>query len=470
LTPERWEQLTALFHEALAQPAEARAAWLDKACPDEKLRREAIALIHAHETAGRFLEDPPILELSDVAGQRRLGPYIIRGELGRGGMGIVYLAEDVRLGRTVALKALPAALAADPRLRERLRREARAAAALSHPGIAVVYALEEIDGELFIASEHLRGHTLRDELANGPLSAERTLQTVIEIVRAVCAAHEAGVIHRDLKPENVLRTDTGQIKILDFGIATIASQEATRLTMAGAALGTPAYMAPEQLGGGPVDFRADHYAVGVLLVELATGLHPLATGARDAVPASFRAIAERCMRADPRERFASTRELLAALESAALDTHPSSVPQASVSPARAFSPRWWWEFHQGVAALTYWLMVIPAWGARTVIGGALGRTLFFAILAAVIVAANLRLHLWFTSRIYPGELQWVRPRVALWIHAADWTYSALLCTAGIFVGDASAALAILLIAVGIGSAVAFLLIEPATTRAAFRSS
>jgi hypothetical protein len=274
----------------------------------------------------------------------------------------------------------------------------------------------------------------------------------------------------------VLRTDSGQIKILDFGIATLANQDATRLTVAGAALGTPAYMAPEQLLGGPVDFHADHYAVGVLLVELATGVHPLGTGGEGSPQAGgpLHAIAERCMRADPRERFASTRELLAALE--ALQSRPRrrllsyvGADLAKASAGRRVGPRWWWEFHQAVAALVYWVMVIPAWAARTVIGGAVGRTLFFAILASVIVAANLRLHLWFTARIYPNELQWVRPRVARWVRAADCAYALLLSAAGLLVGDDRAPLAILLIAMGIGSAVAFILIEPATTRAAFRS-
>jgi len=177
VNPERWERLKPLFHGALEQPPAARAEWLRGACPDdERLRHEAQALIDAHETVGDFLESPATLD-GDAApfesvplevGQH-VGPYLVRGELGRGGMGIVYLAEDTRLGRTVALKALAPGVADDPQRRERLRREARAAAALSHPGIAVVYAFEEIDGNLFIASEHVKGRTLRAELDKGPL-------------------------------------------------------------------------------------------------------------------------------------------------------------------------------------------------------------------------------------------------------------------------------------------------------------
>jgi hypothetical protein len=128
---------------------------------------------------------------------------------------------------------------------------------------------------------------------------------------------------------------------------------------------------------------------------------------------------------------------------------------------------WWWEFHQAVAALIYWLMTIPAWSARQVIGGAAGRTVFFVTLAAVIVSANLRLHLWFTSRFYPGELRWVRPRTARWVNAADWIFCLALAAAGLVVGDDRPELATLLISVGVGAAVVFLVVEPVTERAAF---
>ncbi|MGH9349303.1 MAG: hypothetical protein ACRD26_18765, partial [Vicinamibacterales bacterium] len=143
MNPERWARLKPLFHGALDQPAPRRAEWLRQACPDdEALRAEVQALIDAHDSAGGFLESPAALDPADtppLEPGRQIGPYVVRGELGRGGMGIVYLAEDVRLGRTVALKALPSSVAGDARRRERLRREARAAAALTHPGIAVVY-------------------------------------------------------------------------------------------------------------------------------------------------------------------------------------------------------------------------------------------------------------------------------------------------------------------------------------------
>jgi serine/threonine protein kinase len=473
---ERWEQLKPLFHGALEQPPSERAAWLRQACPDDDaLRTEAQALIDAHQTSGRFLERPASLDPSadDVPLEigAKVGPYVVRGELGRGGMGIVYLAEDLRLGRTVALKALPSALARDAQRRERLRREARAAASLTHPGIATVYALEEIDGELFIAAEHVKGRTLKAEIAEGALSPERSIATAIEIVRALCAAHEAGIVHRDLKPENILRTGEGGIKILDFGIAQFTDATLTHLTIAGAVLGTPAYMAPEQLAGGDVDFRADLYAVGILIAEMTTGVHPFATGSipRVPMPDAIKAIADRCLAQMPRDRYGTTRELLAALETAqSAPALRDSVDQRGKDTSSVSSPRWWWEFHQAVAALVYWLMAIPVWSARGLIGGAGGRALFIVTLAAIIVSANLRLHRWFTSRFYPDELHWVRLRTRSWIYAADWVFVASLAGAGLLVGDDRAALATLLLAMGIGIAVVFLFVEPVTERAAFK--
>jgi predicted Ser/Thr protein kinase len=460
---DRWERLKPLFHGALEQPPSQRADWLRRACPDEALRADVQALVQSHDTAGDFLEVPPPIGAFDDGERTHIGPYVVRGELGRGGMGVVYLAEDVRLGRTVALKALPALVANDTVRRERLRREARAAAALSHPGIAVVYALEEFDGELFMATEHVRGRTLRAELAEGALEPERALDTAIEIVRALCAAHDSGIVHRDLKPENVIRTEDGRIKILDFGIAQFTGQPLTQLTLTGAVMGTPAYMAPEQFLGAEVDFRADLYAAGVILSEMTTGVHPFATGdrPREPMPPALGAIADRCLARDPRERYGSTRELLAALEAA---KRSDAVP----NPAAAkFTPLWWWEFHQGVAALVYWIMAIPVWRARGVIGGLPGRTIFLVTLAAIIVSANVRLHLWFTSRFYPSELRWVRKRTGPWVNAADWVFSLALVAAGLLVGDDSGPLAVLLIAFGIGTGVVFLVVEPVTERAAF---
>jgi hypothetical protein len=477
MTAAQWDRLKTAFQGALEQPPAARRAWLRDACAgDDEVLREAEALLDSHETAGTFLETPAAIDAGDVETYlpgEKLGAYTIVEEVGRGGMGIVYLAEDTRLGRRVALKALPAIVSSSPDLRERLRREARAAATVSHPAVATVHALEEIDGQLFVVSEYVAGETLRDLIARGPVGPARGRTIAMAIAGALAAAHDAGVIHRDLKPENVLLSATGAVKVVDFGIALVEGPAASRLTRTGAMLGTPAYMAPEQLLGTAIDARADLYSLGVLVREMITGVHPLAprSEVRTPPPQSAAAgallrIAARCMNADPEARYRSAHALLAALEAAAAD--PDGAPAADQT-ARGASPVWWWEFHQAVTALLYWLMMIPAWQARGVIGGGWGRAFFFVTLAAVIVAANLRLHLWFTSRFYPAERRWARRRVKRWVGAGDWTLSGALVSAGLLIGDKDSPLAILLISFGIGAAVAFLLIEPVTTRAAFKT-
>ncbi len=468
MTPAQWDRLKTVFHGALDLPAGARRAWLAEQCAgDAVLQREAEALIASHETAGDFLEGPVHVDPADLdalAPGSHVGAYRIIEEIGRGGMGVMYLAEDTRLGRRVALKALPAMAGASPDLRERLRREARAAATVSHPAVATVYALEEMDDQVFIASEYVAGGTLRTLIDRGALDAPRAGVIAFEVARALCAAHDAGVVHRDLKPENVLLSSDGRIKVVDFGIALLEGPATTRLTRAGALLGTPAYMAPEQLLGGTVDSRADLYSFGVVLREMLTGHHPLAASTPHAAPADPRSpayarlmrIAIRCMHADPGARYASARDVLQDL---------GSDPDLTLTSAL-----WWWEFHQAMTALLYWLMTVPAWRARELIGGGWGRAFFIMTLAAVIVAANLRLHLWFTSRFYPVEKRWARRRVKRWIAGADWILATTLVSGGLLIGEKSAFLAILLISFGIGAAVAFLMIEPVTARAAFRST
>jgi predicted Ser/Thr protein kinase len=468
----QWERLKDLFQAALDQPASARRDWLRQHCPDDPaIVREAEALLDAHETAGVFLEQPAQIDPADLdtlTPGTRIGNYVVVEELGRGGMGVVYLAEDQRLGRRVALKSLPASVASSSELRQRLRREARAAATISHPGVAVVYALEEIEEHLFIASEYVSGETLRAVIGRGPIAPARVRAMALEIASALGAAHAAGVIHRDLKPENVLITSDGRIKIVDFGIAQIEGPEATRLTRAGAMLGTPAYMAPEQLLGGTVDARADLYAVGVVLSEMLTGRHPLRGGASPHHTGPFAAIIERCLQGDPAKRYASAREVEEALGGVARGTE---IPvRAGHDEREVRGSRFWWEFHQAIAAVVYWAMAVPAWYARGLIGGWQGRTFFIVFLAAVVVAATARLHLWFTSRSYPTELAWVHQRSSIWIRIADWGFAAALAIGGVLVRDEHSTLTMIFPSVAIGAVVAFLLIEPVTTRDAFKRS
>src|SRR4051812_19049173 len=216
---------------------------MSAAGPDPELLREVNALLTAHDAAGPFLQEPRDVAAADVQifpPGTVLGSFEILDELGRGGGGIVYRAQDRRLGREVALKLVAAG--ANPELRERLRREARAAATISHPAIATIYALEELGDQLFIVSEYVQGRTLRAMLADGPLPRNQAIAIGRNVATAIGAAHQAGVVHRDLKPENVLLSDSGSVKVVDFGIARVHGDGIAQLTRHGALLGTPAYM------------------------------------------------------------------------------------------------------------------------------------------------------------------------------------------------------------------------------------
>ncbi|MGE3404131.1 MAG: serine/threonine-protein kinase [Vicinamibacterales bacterium] len=444
MASERFDQLKTLFNQALDLAPERRDAWLRDATTDADLRRELERLLLAHDTAGTFLESPPPMALPE-----RIGPYDIERELGRGGMGIVYLAHDSRLNRRVALKALPPLAPGDTARRDRLRREARAAARLSHPGIAAVYALEEFEGDLYLASAFAGERTLRDVLRGGPLAPQRAVRIAGQIARALEAAHAAGIVHRDLKPENIVLADEGddRITLVDFGIA-----QAAGAADPGPLSGTPGYLAPEQLAGAAADGRSDIYALGVILGEMLLGHHPLARD-EGAIPEPLRAIVSRCLASEPRARYQTTAAFLAALDG------------DRAAGGRAYA---WWAFHQGAAVAIYALMLIPLWSARGLIGGAPGRMIFLTALAACVVSSALRLHRWFASRWYVEDFPRVRRRSTTPLLVGDAAFAAATLASGLALDAAAEPLAILLVSVSAGTAVSFLLIEPATTRAAFR--
>jgi Tol biopolymer transport system component/predicted Ser/Thr protein kinase len=295
----------------------------------------------------------------------RLGPYEIVAAIGAGGMGEVYRARDVRLGREVAVKTLPALVASDPERRARFEQEARSASALNHPNIITVLDIGDADGASYIAMEYVEGRTVRELVATGPLAVRKVLDIAVQAAEGLAKAHSAGIVHRDLKPDNLMVSKDGFVKILDFGLAKLVNplpEELTNLptvarpaTNPGAVMGTVGYMSPEQASGQAVDFRTDQFSLGTILYEMATGIRPfhrktsaetLAAIIRDdpedvaklspRTPAPLRWIIERCLAKDPDERFASTRDL--ARDLASVREHLSetgiSGPAMTAAPAR----------------------------------------------------------------------------------------------------------------------------------------
>src|SRR5437773_78242 len=216
----------------------------------------------------------------------QIGPYVISSELGRGGMGIVYLAHDSRLDRHVAIKSLPEEFIAHPDQLARFQREARTLASLNHANIGSIHGLEEIDGKAYLVLEYVKGETLQQRLQRGAIAVEEALPIALQIAAAVEAAHERGIVHRDLKPANIKFSDTNRVKVLDFGLSkamdekppaisdaadTISRSPGQSPTLPGMVLGTAGYLSPEQARGKPVDKRTDIFAFGCVLFEMLSG-------------------------------------------------------------------------------------------------------------------------------------------------------------------------------------------------------
>ena len=269
-------QVRELFEQALGQPMERRAAWLVEACgSDELLFREVRRLLDHRDAPTKTL--PGSASGGGAAAapalDERIGPYRLVEEIGRGGMGVVYRAEDTRLQRPVALKFLPPALAADSKARERLIAEARAASALDHPNICTIFDIGETeDGALFFVMAYYEGETLAARLTSqGPLAIEEASEIVRQAALGLEHAHAAGVVHRDIKPGNIFLTSRDEVKILDFGLA---KQKTASITDSGQVVGTAAYMSPEQVTGRPVDLRSDLWSLGALFYEAVSGRRP----------------------------------------------------------------------------------------------------------------------------------------------------------------------------------------------------
>jgi serine/threonine protein kinase/TolB-like protein/tetratricopeptide (TPR) repeat protein len=362
----RWSQVEALFSAALDTPREAREALLASLCTDEVVRAEVTRLLVRHDslsfTPGRvdgFLDrldrDRAARLLDDSADPATVGRYQILGRLGRGASGVVYLARDRELDRHVALKLLSSFLSADPSATRRFAAEARAASALDHPHIAAVYEFGRAENErFFIAMAYHEGETLRDRLARGALPVGEAVLIAVEIADGLSAAHAKSIVHRDIKPENILLTQRGAC-IVDFGIAKVLGHN---LTLTGAALGTAAYMSPEQTRGVGVDHRSDLWSLGVVLYEMLTGVRPFDADGGEALIYSIRhdapqpltarrpdvsldvaRMVDRCLEKDPERRYQSAGDLLRALR--------APVQSSGASPIR----RWRIVHSVGVVAV-----------------------------------------------------------------------------------------------------------------------
>jgi len=491
---------------ALQRDPEEREGFLDAACAGRPSLRAAVAsLLRAQDDDTESTSVAPARETpradsgsASSSTVRGVGPYIIRQEIGRGGMGVVYLADDTRLSRRVALKALSEAIGPDPVARERLRHEARAAARLSHPGIATVYALEEIGDEVYLAFEYVPGPTLRALLDSGPLPPLQVLEIALQLARALVTAHAQNVVHRDLKPENVVRTPSGVIKVLDFGVARAEGLSSTRLTGKGTVVGTPAYMAPEQAQGEDADFRSDLFALGVLVYEMASGSNPFeartvtATIARileidppalsvvcGAQYEGFDLVVSKCLRKNREDRYRSTQQLVDDLEGlqgriAATRDRPASRRDSRQSAAAstyrvAARNRIWWRTHQ-VALLTLYVGAgTLSWQIKEWMHDPVSRWAFVAIGFAGITGGTARGHLIFTDAINPARLVAERRRTGRMILAADLLLAAALLADAVLLVPATPLRAVGTIGLAVGIALASILMEPATSAAAFGS-
>ena len=315
---ERWHKIESILQEALERPPVDRGEFLRQACAgDETLEWEVRSLLASQLEAEHFLERPAIevtahaiaLQESDAglpqtltqAVRTRFGPYRIEGPLGAGGMGEVFRAIDSRLGRAVAIKTC------HEEFTERFQREARAISALNHPHICTLYDV----GPDYLVMELIEGETLSARLKRGKLSCELAVRYGSQMAEALAAAHAKGIIHRDFKPGNVMIAKTG-VKILDFGLAR-APDDGT-ITVANGVVGTPAYMAPEQLEGKECGTAADIYALGLVLREMLTGNR---LGSIKDIPSGLAHVIERCLDNDPEERWHSASDVARELKWAA---------------------------------------------------------------------------------------------------------------------------------------------------------
>lgn len=353
MTPERYKQISDIYKVAVELEPRERGAFLAQACDgDEELRGEILSLIQADHDSENFISSPALEVAAELLAQdntqkivgKQIRHFKILSLLGVGGMGEVYLAQDMKLGRKVALKLLPAMFTQKRDLVKRFRREARAASALNHPNIITIHEIGELNDIQFIATEYIEGETLRTRLIRKPLSLAEVIDIAVQIASALVAAHQEGIIHRDIKPENIMLRPDGYVKVLDFGLAKLTEantlSDNTRRTSglntteSGLVLGTVAYMSPEQVRGLPVDSRTDIFSLGVVLYEMTIGHSPfrsstpsdviaavlkidppLTTDYPSEYPTELASIIRKALSKDRDERYQTAKELFDDLKS-----------------------------------------------------------------------------------------------------------------------------------------------------------
>jgi serine/threonine protein kinase len=352
MLPEQQQEIRRIFAKAIAVPGRERMAYLRETCAGRpEVFEEVARLLDAHDEVQSLLIEPSAIVGTETTESRRIGRYVIYKRLGHGAMGTVYEARDPKLARKIALKTINVQGLSggdEEFLKNRLRIEARAASALSHPGIVTIYDIDEADGAPFITMELVDGKSIQDRLNEGTMFS---VPQVIDIVRQSAAAldfaYDRNIVHRDIKPGNIMLQDNGIVKIADFGIAKIKSP-GTMSTQHSVIMGTPAYMSPEQQAGAELSGRSDQYSLAVFAYQLFTGRLPFQTavGSRDqlsvctanpALPAALDTPLRRALALSPDDRFPTCREFAEALEQS-VRVEPRITPPPSPPPLPAPGP------------------------------------------------------------------------------------------------------------------------------------
>ena len=352
MTPQRWQQIERLVQEVLELDPAEREALLDQRCDgDSALREEVESLLSSTQCSRNFLNGNAWQNNVDLfqdsesesLSQRQIGHYLIQEKIGAGGMGEVYLAEDLRLNRRVALKLFDPVQNVDRTTHARFIREAQLAAALEHPNICAIHEVGELEGRPFMAMQFVEGRTVSALVTEGPLGMNRLVPIACEIADAIAAAHARGIIHRDITSRNIMVTAGDHVKVLDFGLAKLLEPDANsaqlELTSAGEVKGTPSFMSPEQARGEQLDQRSDIFSFGVVLYELATGQKPFGGKTRadvisailkdapqhtktvnDKISLRLSAVIDKALAKDPNHRYQNMTDMIAALQVAGEST------------------------------------------------------------------------------------------------------------------------------------------------------